>query len=172
MLTQCGFFLWPGPPRFSTTYDYDKDTRPILVEFGEGSRKITYGYDGGESEDGAKLNRLLTRTVSNGNHSYSSEYSYAAGGGESPASYLVSKIEQAGMNLVYSYDNMGNILTVKQYEGETEPEEATVSYQYDLLGQLVRVNDKSDPTGGSGGTTWQYSYDLGGLRNGWLPLSE
>ena len=38
----------------------------------------------------------------------------------------------------------------------------TVSYGYDGLGQLIRVNDPSDPRGGTGGTTWTYSYDRGG----------
>ncbi len=33
---------------------------------------------------------------------------------------------------------------------------------YDELGQLVRVNDPNDPTGGENGTTWLYTYDRGG----------
>ena len=33
---------------------------------------------------------------------------------------------------------------------------------YDELGQLVRVNDPNDPTGGGNGTTWLYTYDRGG----------
>ncbi|MGN1021414.1 MAG: hypothetical protein ACI4O7_13705 [Aristaeellaceae bacterium] len=38
----------------------------------------------------------------------------------------------------------------------------TITYVYDLLGQLTRVNDPTDPVGGSGGSTWVYTYDLGG----------
>ena len=33
---------------------------------------------------------------------------------------------------------------------------------YDLLGQLIRVNDQTDLTAGSTGTTWLFTYDLGG----------
>ena len=37
-----------------------------------------------------------------------------------------------------------------------------VAYTYDALGQLIRVNDPNDPTAGTSGTTWVYSYDRGG----------
>ena len=34
--------------------------------------------------------------------------------------------------------------------------------EYDPLGQLIRVNDQSDTTAGTDGTTWTYEYDCGG----------
>ena len=35
-------------------------------------------------------------------------------------------------------------------------------YTYDALGQLIQVNDHSDTRSGENGTTWKYTYDLGG----------
>jgi len=37
-----------------------------------------------------------------------------------------------------------------------------ISYAYDALGQLIRVNDETDTTSGATGTTWTYEYDRGG----------
>ncbi len=50
---------------------------------------------------------------------------------------------------------MGNI-TQETRNGEK------VEDKYDRLGQLTRVNDPTDKTAGQGGTTWGYTYDLGG----------
>ena len=36
------------------------------------------------------------------------------------------------------------------------------SYEYDAIGQLIRVNDEKDTQGHSTGTTWVYEYDNGG----------
>ena len=52
-------------------------------------------------------------------------------------------------------DDAGNITSVS--DGSK-----TTSYAYDLLGQLIRVNDPYDTTAGSNGTTWVYAYDQGG----------
>ena len=38
----------------------------------------------------------------------------------------------------------------------------TTTYEYDAMGQLIRVNDPNDTTSGTTGTTWVYSYDRGG----------
>ena len=72
---------------------------------------------------------------------------------------LVASITQGSgtnaFNLAYTYDSRGNITS------ETR-NSVTTTYEYDKLGQLVRVNDKNDTTGGSTGTTWIYAYDRGG----------
>ena len=53
----------------------------------------------------------------------------------------------------------------------------TVTYAYDALGQLIRVNDPNDPKANteevSGGTTWLYAYDNGGniLSKTWYPYT-
>ena len=69
---------------------------------------------------------------------------------------------ETGRHVEYSYDETGNIVCVRQYVGTAAPESATISYEYDKLGQLTRVNDQTDPTAGNTGTTWTYRYDLGG----------
>ena len=53
-------------------------------------------------------------------------------------------------NLTYTYDNLGNIKTVK------EGTELKESYVYDSLNQLVRHNSVTQ------NKTWVYSYDAGG----------
>ena len=64
-------------------------------------------------------------------------------------------ITQSGATLTYAYDDAGNITSVS--DGSK-----TISYEYDLLGQLIRANDPYDTTAGTTGTTWKYAYDLGG----------
>ena len=59
------------------------------------------------------------------------------------------------MTLTYAYDANGNITSVS--DGTK-----TVSYVYDGISQLIRVNDETDTTAGSTGTTWVFSYDLSG----------
>ena len=55
----------------------------------------------------------------------------------------------------YEYDELGNIVSEKRVS-------LTTTYAYDALGQLIRVNDPNDTTGGNTGTTWVYEYDRGG----------
>ena len=60
------------------------------------------------------------------------------------------------MNFAYTYDNRGNIIS------ETRNGVIT-TYEYDELGQLIRVNDPNDPSADSvHGTTWIITYDRGG----------
>ena len=59
------------------------------------------------------------------------------------------------MTLTYTYDDNGNITQVKTGTLITK-------YTYDKIGQLTRVNDQTDFTAGSTGTTWAFTYDLGG----------
>ena len=65
------------------------------------------------------------------------------------------KITQPQISFEYAYDNAGNITSEKRSSKYT-------TYQYDALGQLIRVNDQNDTTIGTTGTTWTYSYDKGG----------
>ena len=60
-----------------------------------------------------------------------------------------------GAYLSYIYDDCGNIIAVS--DGVKQ-----ITYVYDKLGQLIRANDPHDATAGSSGTTWVYTYDLGG----------
>ena len=49
----------------------------------------------------------------------------------------------------YEYDSRGNITSEKRGD-------LTTTYQYDALGQLIRVNDPHE------NATWVYNYDRGG----------
>ena len=132
---------------YTTTFTYDSENRPTVLNYG-GSRQTTYTYDG--------LGRITKRTVSAGNATQTSNYTYVAGGfGANSTSPLVQTISQPTGNLSYAYDANGNITSVS--DGSK-----TVTYAYDKIGQLTRVNDPYDTMAGSVGTTWVYSYDLGG----------
>ena len=62
---------------------------------------------------------------------------------------LVKKITQNGISFEYEYDSRGNITSEKRGN-------LTTTYQYDALGQLIRVNDPHE------NATWIYNYDRGG----------
>ena len=68
---------------------------------------------------------------------------------------LVASITQPGCNCGYGYDDNGNIASATLNGKWT-------GYTYDELGQLIQVNDHSDTRSGENGTTWKYTYDLGG----------
>ena len=107
-----------------------------------------YVYDG--------LGRISRRTVNAGGTGVATTYGYLAGGhGTGSTTPLVQTITLFGATLTYAYDDAGNITSVS--DGVK-----TISYAYDLLGQLIRANDPYDATAGSNGTTWVYAYDLGG----------
>ena len=144
-----------------TEYAYDKDNRVTAVRYnGSNTTKVDYTYD--------KLNRITSRKTTNGVE-YNTQYGYVQGDttsyGNNATTPLVASITQgSGANafsLAYTYDSRGNI-TSETRNGNT------TMYEYDALGQLVRVNDPSDPTayneGGlsNNGTTWIYAYDRGG----------
>ena len=132
---------------FAITFTHDNENRPTLLNFGS-SRQVAYVYDG--------LGRISRRTVNAGGTDVATTYSYLAGGhGTGSTTPLVETITQSGATLTYAYDDAGNITSVS--DGSK-----TISYEYDLLGQLIRANDPYDTTAGTTGTTWKYAYDLGG----------
>ncbi len=137
-----------------TKYTYDKDNRVTQVKYdGSDSAKVNYTYD--------KLNRITQRSVTNG-AAYATQYGYAQGAaayGSNATTPLINAITQGSganaLNFSYTYDSRGNI-TSETRNG------VTTTYEYDALGQLVRVNDPNDKTVGNTGTTWAYAYDRGG----------
>ena len=132
---------------YTTTFTHDNENRPTLIDFGN-SRQAGYTYDG--------LGRVSKRTVNTGSVAVETIYSYLAGAhGANSTTPLVQSITQKGVTLTYTYDNCGNIVSIS--DGDK-----TISYAYDLLGQLIRANDPYDTTAGAAGTTWLYTYDLGG----------
>ena len=136
---------------FGTKFGYDDENRPTSLTYSMGATTI-----GQSTTTIDKLNRTTFSAVKLGSKTFTSEYHFAAGGyGTGSVTNLVASITQPGCNCGYGYDDNGNIAS------------ATINgkwtgYTYDALGQLVRVNDRSDTRAGDNGSTWVYEYDCGG----------
>jgi len=143
-----------------TAYTYDADNRVTEVKYDNSdTHKVNLTYD--------LLNRVTNKTVTNG-AAYSTTFHYVDGDtayGENATTPLIAEIEQGSganaMNFAYTYDSRGNITSETRTTAEN-PDGVTVSYEYDELGQLIRVNDPNDTTADASGTTWVYTYDRGG----------
>ena len=136
---------------FGTKFGYDDENRPALLTYSASGKEI-----GQSTTTIDKLNRTTFSAVKLGSKTFTSEYHFAAGGyGTGSVTNLVSSITQPGCNCGYGYDDNGNIASATLNGKWT-------GYTYDALGQLVQVNDHSDTRSGENGTTWKYTYDLGG----------
>ena len=136
---------------FGTKFGYDDENRPTSLTYSASGKEI-----GQSTTTIDKLNRTTFSAVKLGSKTFTSEYHFAAGGyGTGSVTNLVSSITQPGYNCGYGYDDNGNIASATLNGKWT-------GYTYDALGQLIQVNDHSDTRSGENGTTWTYSYDLGG----------
>ena len=136
---------------FGTKFGYDDENRPTSLTYSMGAATI-----GQSTTTIDKLNRTTFSTVKLGSKTFTSEYHFAAGGyGTGSVTNLVASITQPGCNCGYGYDDNGNIASATLNGKWT-------GYTYDALGQLIQVNDRSDTRSGENGTTWKYTYDLGG----------
>ena len=136
---------------YGTKFGYDDENRPTLLTYSVGATTI-----GQSTTTIDKLNRTTFSAVKLGSKTFTSEYHFAAGGyGTGSVTNLVSSITQPGCNCGYGYDDNGNIASATLNGKWT-------GYTYDALGQLIQVNDHSDTRSGENGTTWKYTYDLGG----------
>ena len=136
---------------FGTKFGYDDENRPTSLTYSVGATTI-----GQSTTTIDKLNRTTFSAVKLGSKTFTSEYHFAAGGyGTGSVTNLVSSITQPGCNCGYGYDDNGNIASATMNGKWT-------GYTYDALGQLIQVNDHSDTRSGENGTTWKYTYDLGG----------
>ena len=136
---------------YGTKFGYDDENRPTLLTYSIGATTI-----GQSTTTIDKLNRTTFSAVKLGSKTFTSEYHFAAGGyGTGSVTNLVSSITQPGCNCGYGYDDNGNIASATLNGKWT-------GYTYDALGQLIQVNDHSDTRSGENGTTWKYTYDLGG----------
>ena len=136
---------------FGTKFGYDDENRPTLLTYSASGKAI-----GQSTTTIDKLNRTTFSAVKLGSKTFTSEYHFAAGGyGTGSVTNLVASITQPGCNCGYGYDDNGNIASATLNGKWT-------GYTYDALGQLVQVNDHSDTRSGASGTTWKYTYDLGG----------
>ena len=102
-----------------------------------GAEKVSYTYD--------PLGRLTNRKVA----SFSNAYTYEDVGEDKTTTLVQSVVTPAG-TYGYTYDNIGNILSIT--DGTY-----TSSYEYDSLNQLVRANDAR------AGKTYTYSYSNGNI---------
>ena len=136
---------------YGTKFGYDDENRPTSLTYSIGATTI-----GQSTTTIDKLNRTTFSAVKLGSKTFTSEYHFAAGGyGTGSVTNLVASIIQPGCNCGYGYDDNGNIASATLNGKWT-------GYTYDALGQLVQVNDHSDTRSGENGTTWKYTYDLGG----------
>ena len=136
---------------YGTKFGYDDENRPTSLTYSANGKEI-----GQSTTTIDKLNRTTFSAVKLGSKTFTSEYHFAAGGyGTGSVTNLVSSITQPGCNCGYGYDDNGNIASATLNGKWT-------GYTYDALGQLIQVNDHSDTRSGENGTTWTYSYDLGG----------
>ena len=136
---------------YGTKFGYDDENRPTSLTYSANGEEI-----GQSTTTIDKLNRTTFSALKLGSKTFTSEYHFAAGGyGTGSVTNLVSSITQPGCNCGYGYDDNGNIASATLNGKWT-------GYTYDALGQLIQVNDHSDTRSGENGTTWTYSYDLGG----------
>ena len=136
---------------YGTKFGYDDENRPTSLTYSIGATTI-----GQSTTTIDKLNRTTFSAVKLGSKTFTIEYHFAAGGyGTGSVTNLVASITQPGCNCGYGYDDNGNIASATLNGKWT-------GYTYDALGQLVQVNDHSDTRSGENGTTWKYTYDLGG----------
>ena len=136
---------------YGTKFGYDDENRPTSLTYSASGKEI-----GQSTTTIDKLNRTTFSAVKLGSKTFTSEYHFAAGGyGTGSVTNLVSSITQPGCNCGYGYDDNGNIASATLNGKWT-------GYTYDALGQLIQVNDRSDTRSGESGTTWKYTYDLGG----------
>ena len=155
-----------GDAGYQTAYTYDTENRPTNVKYMDDVNKsVAYVYD--------TVGRVSTRTVKNTSGSTATgTYTYVPGrsGVTGSTTPLVATISQPGVSFAYEYDSRGNITKETHTpQGGTAQE---ITYAYDNLNQLIRVNDPTDPTADpidpnipgdvTDGTTWVYAYDLGG----------
>ena len=133
--------------KHSTGFTYDAENRVTELAYDGSNGTVSYTYD--------RLGRITQKKVTLNGHDLITAYTYAAGAGTNATTSLIHTITQNGVTLTYAYDDNGNITSVS--DGTK-----TVSYEYDAIGQLIRVNDPYDTRGGANGTTWVYTYDLGG----------
>ena len=137
--------------KFGTKFGYDDENRPTSLTYSASGKEI-----GQSTTTIDKLNRTTFSAVKLGSKTFTSEYHFAAGGyGTGSVTNLVASITQPGCNCGYGYDDNGNIASATLNGKWT-------GYTYDELGQLIQVNDHSDTCSGENGTTWKYTYDLGG----------
>lgn len=139
---------------YITVFSWDIENKPITFWYSGNCGKITYTYD-----MLGRVNHCTNVTATEGGATVETTYTYLPGGfGSRSTTPLIQQIIQAGVTLSYAYDDTSRITSVTETEGNIQKQ---ITYNYNSIGELIRVNDPSDPLA-TGGITWVYSYDLGG----------
>ena len=126
-----------GDKEIKTLYGYDKAGRLLTVRKGvtndgdKSSQKLSYEYSG--------LGDLLKETDESGNSTY---FEYDKEG------QVIKQTDRNGIVTNFTYDGLGRLIGKKNSK---DGNENALSYEYDLLGTLIRTSDET-------GTT-DYSYD-------------
>lgn len=126
---------------YDTTYAVDKDGRPKSVIYTRNTKNIlSYEYD--------TLGRLSSKGINSENSVYKTSYSYVKGV-SGATSNSVESIMNGNNALVYTYDKNGNIETINE-NGKV------IKYYYDEQNELIREDNQVL------NKTISYTYDLGG----------
>ena len=99
-----------GEDAYETGYEYDNENRPTKVTYSNGV-EIQYQYDG--------LGRITKRTVIDGTDIQETSYTYVHGVGDNTTP-LIRRITQLGERILYTYDEVGNILSVEYPDRQPE----------------------------------------------------
>ena len=125
--------------------DVTKKEKPGLL-YGvkvDGTQRVSYTYD--------PLTRLQKRTLNLDNgKTFETTYSFVPGAKNGVTTMLVSKVKNGANELSYTYDEMGNILSI------SENGVLKCSYSYDELNRLVREDSVWE------NRTYCYGYNNGG----------
>ncbi|MBQ1369160.1 MAG: RHS repeat protein [Firmicutes bacterium] len=93
-----------------TAYEYDAENKPTKVTYSNGL-EVQYLYDG--------LGRVTKRSVIHGTDSQETSYTYVHGAGDNTTP-LICRITQLGERMLYTYDEVGNILSVEYPDRQPE----------------------------------------------------
>jgi RHS repeat-associated protein len=140
--TQCSETTWGA-----TSYSYDAMGRPILVTEPDGS-KITTGYSGNCM--------AISDEAGNARKSCTDALGRSTGVWEDPGTSPHLNYETD-----YTYDPLGNLLTVTQKGGAGSGSWRTRSFQYDALSRLITASNPE-----SGTISYSYLNASGGLCAG------
>ena len=115
----------------------------------DGTERITYQYD--------RLGRYAKKTVTYpGGQTSDTTYTYVSGKKDGTTTALVNSVLRDGVETFYRYDGVGNITEVLEKTGADSQPVSRFVYEYDLMNQLVKEEDKKE------GSICTYEYDAGG----------
>lgn len=152
---------------FTSAYQYDINNNINNKKYNLSNRSnnVQYNYDKAERLKTIKLNntitftnnmdklsRITSKVINSGNNTYKVQYKYkdVSNVANKTTTLLQSVKNGSNSEIIYTYDKLGNITTIKK--GNTQ----TNQYYYDELSQLIRENDATSKK------TIVYEYDLGG----------